>query len=512
MYIDRDDASVAQQSNIFFTNTKQYVQLKMLEDSYQLPNEVKYHFENIEKCFCDAFDLVERLFSGKINKFNPPNINLQVLNEILYEFEIQLDQHYRVMIGDQQKKYDLVLWSKVYRTVFYCDKSTYDFSFVSNQTITKELHDAAVSLLSFTDLFKTLPKDQETEYLSQLQKFGIKSVKNIKIINLKPNEARKKSNLDCIHSLFQFDADKYLNTPVFERFISILPTSLNFVICPPNLSGFNYMKRTIELDSPSNHDEFSLSSFKFSDEPSIGTDRYVTSLGIEISRLKTLFHEGGHAICDFLTGIFSILDSKSGTVTDATLDVAMHMFNKIDLKVKKEALNAYDSFKNDRNNDYNGFYQFCLQQCPRSNVFMDVVPPTFDDIPLFLEKMTSKESAERSLFNSEREVLQQFGFIIFGDVMYVYNLCDIQFQYQFKTPFQSEHNAGVDPIVLKEKSVSYDDIFREPNNFFFSVINHSHELLDFNLEKNREFIDLLFKLQGLDLNKYECEMKQKYKK
>lgn len=62
LLIDPSDQKVIEQKNIFFSNTIHFIQLNLLEDCYKLPENVKINFLNIEKCFCEAFDLVTRLF------------------------------------------------------------------------------------------------------------------------------------------------------------------------------------------------------------------------------------------------------------------------------------------------------------------------------------------------------------------------------------------------------------------------------------------------------------------
>lgn len=169
------------------------------------------------------------------------------------------------------------------------------------------------------------------------------NINSIKTLNFIPNSKQKESDLKRMHSLFQFDISNYLKDPLIDRFISEVPTSLNFVICPPNKSAFNYFQRTLEIGTPSDQIEYIISSFKFSDEPSIGTDRHVYALPVEVSRFKTLFHEGCHAKCEGIQYVFSILNDRKSDKIDTlnpTLDAAMHMFTK-NLEKNREFIEHY---------------------------------------------------------------------------------------------------------------------------------------------------------------------------
>ena len=102
----QSDPAVIKQKDLFFINTFHFIQLKMIEECYSLPDDIKYHYKNIEKCFFKAFNLVEPLFTGQTNKVDPPNINPQVLNEIIFELDNELSPRHPIYIGTEQKYYD----------------------------------------------------------------------------------------------------------------------------------------------------------------------------------------------------------------------------------------------------------------------------------------------------------------------------------------------------------------------------------------------------------------------
>lgn len=169
-----------------------------------------------------------------------------------------------------------------------------------------------------------------------------------------------------------------------------------------------------------------------------------------------------------------------------------------------------NKFQTPDSDDCDGFYQYMLEECPSTNINLNFVPKNFDEIPQFLEHLTSRPAAARLLFFSDREVFQKFGFIIKDGVMYVNKLSDIQFCVQYKTPFICEHNMAPDPNMMK--TVSYESLFSKEENFFANIINYSHELMNINLELNRDFLDMILKLQGCSLDRFEAEMKEKKNK
>lgn len=159
--------------------------------------------------------------------------------------------------------------------------------------------------------------------------------------------------------------------------------------------------------------------------------------------------------------------------------------------------------------NYDDIYCYFMENCRSTNEFEEKVPDSFEEIPAFFDNLTKRKSIATSLFASVREVFQQFGFIVHDDVMYINPISDIQFTNEFGLPFCSEHNMGPDLQYMKETKLTYKKIFSNVENLFYSIVNHSHELLDINLEKNREFFELLFEFQGLNFNEYEAKMKQK---
>ena len=86
-------------------------------------------------------------------------------------------------------------------------------------------------------------------------------------------------------------------------------------------------------------------------------------------------------MCCGVDCILSILNdekSDNNDSVDETLDMALHMFAKIDSKVKKEILEALEFFRNDRSKNYREIYKYFYDNCRINKELDGKVPVSFN--------------------------------------------------------------------------------------------------------------------------------------
>lgn len=305
-------------------------------------------------------------------------------------------------------------------------------------------------------------------------------IKNVKFIkpsadldndNIKVDVQGKYNFFDEVTGTF---SDLRSHSETFSRFIHNLPSKFNIRRRQDNC--YCRSENSIDLNFNVNDPFYTLFSFPGAKQDASGRYLFHPSMwGGKFGKMYLMEHELGHLMYNPLWRSFDVLNEG-----DFTIEVASCIYGDSVSATVKRTLPS----------------DIAVKKIARGGDFPLVIHNSsvpLKDVQKYLEECcASRTKIARLLFDSEDEVTQILGFRVHDGTLFVRNLCDLTFLVEQGLPVRTDHGASfpsaqdlVFGAACPEKYVDFHD-----------------------LELNREFMSLLFKLHGLDMKRYEERLKK----
>lgn len=264
-------------------------------------------------------------------------------------------------------------------------------------------------------------------------------------------------------------SDLHSHSGTFYHFIHNLPAKFN--IRERQNNCYCRSENSIDLNFNVNDPLFTL--FPFPGAKRDASGRYLfhpNDYGERFGKMYLMEHELGHLMHNLLWRSFDILNED-----DSTMKVASCVYTDKASAAVRCTLPADIAVKK-------------IRRGADFPLIIHGMPVPLKNVQKYLEECcASRTKIANLLFDSEDEVTQILGFRVYDGTLFVRKLCDLTFFAEQGLPVRTDHGA----------------CFSSAQDLVFGAAC-PEKYVDFrNLELNREFMPLLFRLHGLDMNEYE---------